>query len=45
MSLDVGYSFSNNITYYFISLLIKYYRVKIAKKSYKKYYNYRNLNI
>ena len=32
MNLDVGYSFSNDITYYSINLLIKCYKVKIAKE-------------
>ena len=33
MSPDVGYSFSNDITYYSTNLLIKYYKIKIAKKT------------
>ena len=44
MSPNAGYLFSNNITYYSISLLIKCYRVKVARESYKKYRNRYNLN-
>ena len=32
MSPDVGYSFSNNIIYYPTGLLIKRYKVEVAKE-------------
>ena len=36
MSPDVGHSFSNNITYYSTNLLIKRYKVKVARGAIRK---------